>query len=308
MKRRSFPVFCLTFCGFLLTMTLLAQGPVPPLRGGAGALPPGDRPMMAPTPFLETGLEGCDGPGGGMMPGRRMGPGGDMAQGGPPMSPFGVWRDEKMCRMLDLSEDRMAQLKSKDAAFVEKCQSLRDDLDQARVDLDRAFARKPLSPESVQACAKHLAEVRQQDLAFQVGSRLEARELVPAPPDRPGAPPMMGPAGQAGPCLPSPFGLWRNYRDIERLGLTEAQIASLKEKDAAFIRNSRELGYALGPIQAELGKALAADPADKGKVQAALQKLADHGLKAITLETNARLDLLQILPPDQACKQGPGPR
>ncbi len=307
MKRRSFPVFCLSFIGLLLTVSLMAQGPMPPLRGGAGATPPGDRPMMA-FPFMETGPEGCAGPGGGMAPGRRMGPGGDRPQGGPLMSPFGIWRDEKMCRMLELSEERIAQLKSRDAAFVEKSQSLRDDMDQAGVDLDRAFARKPVSPEAVQACAKHMAEVRQQNLAFQLESQIEARELVPAPPARPGAPPMMGPAGQGEPGLPSPFGLWRNYRDIERLGLTDGQIVTLKEKDAAYIRKSRELGYALGPIQAELGKALAADPVDKDKVKAALQKLADHGLKAITLETDARLDLLQILPPDQARQPGPGPR
>lgn len=121
---------------------------------------------------------------------------------------------------------------------------------------------------------------------------------------RPGMGPGMGPGMRIGMGMyhKAPFGLWRNSKMVADLGLTEEQVAQLKEADFSFREKELKLKSELALLHLQMEKAFCTEPLDEAAITTLAQKIADLKGKRFILNIESRLAFEKLLSADQLQK------
>lgn len=111
-------------------------------------------------------------------------------------------------------------------------------------------------------------------------------------------PGMMGKM-ERGPQGRSALGLWNNPKIVEELGITDEQIAQLKEADFAAREKQIALQAELEATRLTMQKTFSADTIDRDAAVKLAQKTADIRGKMFVQRTENRLQALDILTEEQ---------
>jgi Spy/CpxP family protein refolding chaperone len=103
---------------------------------------------------------------------------------------------------------------------------------------------------------------------------------------------------QHGQCL----GIWRNPKMVQELGLTDEQVAGLREADFAHREKRLQLKSKLDGFDLEMEKLFSADPVDSAKVLQVAQKISEVKGKLFVGKIESRLALGKLLTADQLKK------
>jgi Spy/CpxP family protein refolding chaperone len=100
----------------------------------------------------------------------------------------------------------------------------------------------------------------------------------------------------------SVLGIWQQSRAVKALGLTEDQVARLKEADFAAREKRIELSARMDRLRLELQRARATDPLDADAVRKAAKKVAAEMGAMFLHRTETYLTAADILTPEQLDK------
>ncbi len=100
----------------------------------------------------------------------------------------------------------------------------------------------------------------------------------------------------------SPFGIWRNPKMVEELGLTDEQIKGLRQADFALREKRLELKSRLEGLYLQLEELFSHDPAEASKVLDVAQKISDLKGKLFVQKIESRLAVGKLLNADQLKK------
>jgi Spy/CpxP family protein refolding chaperone len=101
---------------------------------------------------------------------------------------------------------------------------------------------------------------------------------------------------------PSACGLWRDPAVVEKLGLSDKQIAELKNADFTFRKQQLELKAQLGMLHLEMAKAFSGKTPDEATVRELAGKMADAQGKLFIQHIESRLAAARCLTADQLSK------
>lgn len=97
----------------------------------------------------------------------------------------------------------------------------------------------------------------------------------------------------------SPFGVWRNLKMVQELGLTDKQVEGLREADFALREKHLELKSRLDGLHLQLEKLFSQDPVNTSAVLHLAQKISDLKGKLYVQKIESRLAVGKLLNPDQ---------
>jgi Spy/CpxP family protein refolding chaperone len=122
------------------------------------------------------------------------------------------------------------------------------------------------------------------------------------PPEMPGGGAPMNPPPGGGPSMGPPPPFWLDERVVQALGLTDKQIAALDDAADAMDQRAEANRAALKSAHRELDRALGAATIDQAKVRQLGSKVADLEAARVNLMVEHRLQISQILTPEQRNK------
>lgn len=97
----------------------------------------------------------------------------------------------------------------------------------------------------------------------------------------------------------SPFGIWRNPKMVQELGLTDEQVKGLREADFSLREKRLELKSQLDGLHLQLEKLFSHDPVDTSDVLHVAQKVSDLKGQLFVQKIESRLAVRKLLNPDQ---------
>jgi Spy/CpxP family protein refolding chaperone len=100
----------------------------------------------------------------------------------------------------------------------------------------------------------------------------------------------------------SPLGIWRNPKMVQQLGLTDEQVARLREADFAHREKHLKLKSQLDALHLEMEKLFSADAVDEAKVLQLAQKISELKGKRFVQTIECRLAVVKLLRADQLKK------
>ena len=95
-------------------------------------------------------------------------------------SPVGIWRNTQMVENLKLTDEQVHQLRELDFAHREKQQALKAQLDNLRLQMDKAFTDDNVDKTAVQQTAEKIADVKGSMFVEKIDSRLALQEVLTA--------------------------------------------------------------------------------------------------------------------------------
>lgn len=99
-----------------------------------------------------------------------------------------------------------------------------------------------------------------------------------------------------------PCGIWRNPKMVEELGLTDEQVAKLKDSDFALREKKIELKSRVDALHLQMEKAFSEDVVDEAAVRQLAEKITDLRGKLFTQGVESRLEVRKLLSADQLTK------
>lgn len=93
--------------------------------------------------------------------------------------------------------------------------------------------------------------------------------------------------------------IWTDHQQIEELGLTEEQVAALKESDFTLRERQIDMYTQVAKAELELQRVMSDRPLDTEKAKKAAKKLADLKGRMFLLEVEHRLSIHTVLTPEQ---------
>jgi Spy/CpxP family protein refolding chaperone len=108
--------------------------------------------------------------------------------------------------------------------------------------------------------------------------------------------------GQKGKHFGGLLGIWKNSQLTEELGLSDAQVNSLKDADFAAREKQQALWAEMESLHLKMEQAFSADTVDEAAVRKLSQKIAGQKGKMIEQRTETRLIAQKLLTPEQRDK------
>ena len=100
----------------------------------------------------------------------------------------------------------------------------------------------------------------------------------------------------------SPLGIWRNPKMVRQLGLTDEQVAGLREADFAHREKRLKLKSELDALHLDMEKLFSADAVDEANVLQLAQKISDLKGKLFVQRIESRLAVAKLLTVEQLKK------
>ena len=93
---------------------------------------------------------------------------------------LGIWRSPQLVEKLELTDEQINQLREADFNAREKCLEARAQLDQLRLQMDKAFSQEGIDQAGVRQLSRQMAEVKGRLFIQEVESRLAVSRILDA--------------------------------------------------------------------------------------------------------------------------------